>query len=90
MNDPVNHPSHYTSSPAKCSACGHPIECIDVTQHSNFCIGNAQKYLWRLDLKKDSMQDIAKAIWYLEKELERRNGLSGMDSVGNTTHSKGN
>ena len=36
MGDAVNHPAHYT---------GHPsgIECIQVTEHMNFCVGNAVK-----------------------------------------------
>ena len=43
-NDQVNHPKHYTSDPSG-------IECIDVTRHRNFNIGNAIKYLWRAGLK---------------------------------------
>lgn len=71
MTDPVNHPPHYNSHPARCE-CGTPIECIHVTEHMNFCIGNAVKYLWRCDLKGNAVQDIKKAIWYLEREVERR------------------
>jgi len=37
MTDPVNHPAHYTQGDARCSQCGHPIECIDVTEHHGFC-----------------------------------------------------
>ena len=47
-NDTVNHPKHYTSHPSG-------IECIQVTQHYDFCIGNAIKYLWRAG-KKIKMQ----------------------------------
>lgn len=43
-NDNVNHPKHYTSDPSG-------IECIDITRHRNFNIGNAIKYLWRAGLK---------------------------------------
>ncbi len=71
-HDPVNHPKHYTSSKAKCSACGHPIECIDVTRHMNFDIGNSVKYLWRCDLKKDAIEDLKKTIWYLNDEIAKR------------------
>jgi hypothetical protein len=62
----VNHPSHYNSHPAG-------IECIDVVEHMTFNIGNAIKYLWRAGLKPNapSDQDIAKAQWYLERELSR-------------------
>lgn len=71
-NDPVHHPSHYTSSPAKCSACGAGIECIQVTEAMGFCLGNAVKYIWRCDLKKDAIEDLKKARWYIEREIERR------------------
>lgn len=63
--DAVNHPTHYTSHPSG-------VECIDVTQHMNFCLGNAVKYIWRADLKWDAIEDLNKAKWYIEKEIERR------------------
>lgn len=65
MTDNVNHPSHYTSHPSG-------IECIQVTEHMNFCIGNAVKYLWRAGLKNDAqVEDLEKAIWYINREIER-------------------
>lgn len=70
-NDPVNHPRHYTSHPAKCS-CGNGIECIQITEHMGFCLGNAVKYIWRADLKHDALEDLRKAVWYIEREIERR------------------
>lgn len=39
-NDPVNNPKHYTSHKSG-------IECIEITRHMTFNIGNAIKYLWR-------------------------------------------
>ncbi|MGK5496373.1 DUF3310 domain-containing protein [Streptomyces sp. URMC 125] len=64
-SDPVHHPSHYTSHPSG-------IECIQITEHMNFCLGNAMKYIWRAGLKTDDpIQDIDKAIWYLQREKER-------------------
>ena len=71
MNDPINHPPHYTSSDAKCSACGHRIECIDVTKHMEFSIGNAIKYLWRAGRKGDVLEDLQKAQWYIAREIAR-------------------
>ena len=66
MNDPVNHPSHYTEHPSG-------IECIQVTEHLSFCVGNAIKYLWRADLKHpDAIQDLKKAVWYINREIELR------------------
>ncbi len=63
-HDPVNHPSHYT---------GHPsgVECIRITEHYNFCIGNAIKYLWRSDLK-NGVEDLKKARWYIDREIINR------------------
>lgn len=63
--DPVNHPSHYTAHPSG-------IECIEITQHMNFCLGNAVKYIWRADLKGDSIEDLEKAVWYIRREIKRR------------------
>ena len=69
--DNVNHPSHYTSHPSG-------IECIQVTEHYDFCIGNAIKYLWRSGLKGDAgmtssqkeIEDLEKAIWYIRRKIE--------------------
>jgi hypothetical protein len=67
MNDPVNKPKHYLSHPSG-------IECIQVTRHMGFNLGNAVKYIWRCDLKKDAIEDLKKAIWYLEDEINLREG----------------
>ena len=66
MNDPVNHPKHYTSDPSG-------IECIEITRHRNFNIGNAIKYLWRAGLKdsESEIQDLQKAIWYINDEIKK-------------------
>lgn len=69
----VNHPAHYNSSEAKCT-CGRRIECIDVTRHLNFNIGNAMKYLWRCDAKGHDIEDLQKALWYINDELAQRAG----------------
>lgn len=63
MKDNVNHPDHYTSHPSG-------LECIEVTAHMNFCLGNAVKYIWRAGLKDNALEDLRKAIWYLEREIE--------------------
>lgn len=65
MNDAVEHPTHYTSHPSG-------IEAIQVTEHFNFNIGNAIKYLWRAGLKGDALEDLRKAAWYVNREIERR------------------
>ena len=70
-HDPVNSPRHYTSSPARCE-CGRTIECIQITENMSFCLGNTVKYVWRSDLKSDAIEDLKKARWYLDREIERR------------------
>jgi len=79
--DNVNHPKHYTSSPAKCSECGAGIECIQITEHMGFSLGSAVKYLWRCDLKHDAIEDLKKAVWYIEREIKRRGNESNPDNV---------
>lgn len=69
--DNINHPKHYTSSNAVCSDCFHPIECIDVTRHMSFNIGNIVKYLWRAD-HKNGLEDLKKAQWYLNDLIKSK------------------
>lgn len=73
--DNVNHPKHYTSDPSG-------IECIDITRHRNFNVGNAIKYLWRAGFKIDAdkssinkqIEDLEKAVWYIVDEIHRLGG----------------
>jgi hypothetical protein len=58
--------------PAKCSGCGKAIECIDVVESIGFCLGNAIKYLWRADLKGAPIDNLKKAVWYINREIARR------------------
>lgn len=62
-NDPVNHPTHYTAHPSG-------VECIAVTEHMSFNLGNAVKYIWRYG-RKNGVQDLQKAAWYINREIER-------------------
>ena len=66
MNKMVDHPSHYTDG---------KIEVIDFIEdkHLNYHRGNAVKYISRAG-KKDptnEVEDLQKAIWYLNLEIER-------------------
>ena len=70
-SDNVNHPPHYTSSEAHCSGCDKTIECIDITRHLSFNIGNAVKYLWRYKMKNGT-EDLQKAIWYINDEVNNK------------------
>jgi hypothetical protein len=63
-NDPVNNPPHYTWIQG--------MEVIDITETLNFCMGNAVKYILRADFKGKPIEDMRKAIWYLEREIKRR------------------
>lgn len=67
MSDNVNHPVHYQTG---------QFECIDVMMEvfgveyvMGFCICNAFKYLYR-EKRKNGVEDIRKAAWYLNKYLE--------------------
>lgn len=75
-HDPVNHPRHYTSSPATCE-CGKTIECIQIVEHMGFCLGNATKYIWRADEKGNAVEDLKKAAWYIQREIENREKSNG-------------
>ena len=62
----VSFPSSFSRS--------HPsgVECIDVAEHYGFSIGNAIKYLWRAGLKGDAIEDLKKARWYIDREIQKR------------------
>lgn len=64
MSDPVNHPKHYTNHPSG-------VECITVTEQMSFNLGNAVKYIWRAGEKGNFVQDLEKAMWYVNREIER-------------------
>ena len=63
MTDAIN-PPHYQAHPSG-------VECIQITEHMNFCLGNAIKYIWRAGLKNNAIEDLKKARWYIDRELER-------------------
>lgn len=67
-DDVVNHPQHYTNHPSG-------IECIQITEHMGFNLGNVIKYLWRADEKGAPLQDLEKAAWYLAREINRRKNM---------------
>lgn len=74
-DDNVNHPKHYTSHPSG-------VECIEITRHYCFAIGNAIKYLWRAGLKSEQgmedtakeIQDLEKAVWYINDRIKQLKG----------------
>ena len=62
----VNHPSHYMSDGGV-----EAIEVIDSFFHDNFHLGNVFKYLARAGKKGDYVEDLEKAAWYLQREIDR-------------------
>ena len=61
--DVINKPKHYNSDPSG-------VEPIQITQHMSFCLGNVTKYLMR-HKHKGGLEDLKKAQWYLNREIER-------------------
>ena len=71
MQEQVNHPSHY-------GGMDNPYEAIKVIDAWNldFCLGNVVKYISRAGKKDNNSkeQDLKKALWYLEHEIESMKG----------------
>lgn len=64
MGDNINHPTHYEQS--------HPgMECIDLTDGFSFSLGNMVKYVWRYQSKGKPVENLEKAMWYLNHASER-------------------
>lgn len=61
--DNVNSPKHYTQHPSG-------VECQDIRRHLPSAIADAVKYLWRAGLKSDEVEDLKKAIWYINDYLK--------------------
>ena len=63
--DEVNHPKRYNHG---------KYECIDIIEdlNLNFCLGSALKYIWRLGEKNDEINELEKAVWYLQREIQTR------------------
>lgn len=65
IHDLVNHPSHYTHG---------KIEVIDAIEdwQLNYHLGQVVKYVARAEYKGEPIQDLQKARWYLDREIQRR------------------
>lgn len=68
--DKVNHPKHYGGK-------DNPYEAIKVIEawNVNFNLGNVLKYISRCGKKDREIQELEKAAWYLNREIENRNKL---------------
>lgn len=73
MADNIN-TDHYKQHPSG-------IECIEVTEHMSFCLGNAVKYIWRAD-HKGGIEDLRKAVWYLKREIAKREDAAARVAEG--------
>lgn len=58
----VIHPAHYNID-------GVPMECKEVVQYMNFYLGSAVKYVWRAGLKSNEVEDLEKAVNYINFEI---------------------
>ena len=68
MSEQINHPQHYNAG---------KIEAIDVIEDwkLNFNLGNAIKYIARADYKNNAIEDLEKAMFYLNYEINCRKNL---------------
>ncbi len=68
MSEQVNHPKHYGGADNHYEAI-KVIEAWDL----GFCLGNTVKYISRAGKKETdkTVQDLEKAKWYLEREIEK-------------------
>jgi hypothetical protein len=65
MQEQVNHPSHYQSADPTYETIS-VIEAWDLDFH----LGNAVKYISRAGKKNDEVEDLKKAVWYLNRKIE--------------------
>lgn len=74
MVDMVNHPPHYTHA-------GEAYETIKVIEAwgLGFCLGNTVKYISRAGHKGSTLEDLKKARWYLNREIQTLEGNGGSD-----------
>ena len=66
-HDPVNHPNHYCTGKYECM--GVMEEVFGREKFMDYCYLNAFKYIWRSE-RKNGIEDIKKAIFYLNKFVE--------------------
>lgn len=74
--DFINHPKHYTEDPSG-------VECIELTSCLSAPISNSLKYVWRCGLKDDDVQELGKAMFYLDYAIEHNIdvGCNGMNET---------
>jgi hypothetical protein len=80
VSDPVNNPSHYKSG---------GIEVIDVIEafELGFRLANVIKYVLRAGRKGDALEDLQKAAWYLNRQIDKMKSWTD-EVAGDATHTK--
>lgn len=68
----VAHPWHYNAHPSG-------VECIEIARKFPFALGCAIKYLWRFRYKGSPVEDLKKAIWYLNDAKKYRSAIRESD-----------
>jgi len=63
-SEKVDHPSHY-------GGADNPYEAIKIIEAHNlgFHLGNTVKYILRAEHKGDTLADLKKARWYLDRYI---------------------
>jgi len=69
MKKDNTNPAHYRQQ---------PYECIEFTENMNFNMGNAFKCIWRYR-DKNGIEDLKKARWYLQRQLDSAPMFSLLD-----------
>lgn len=65
----VDHPDHHQTSSVECiDAIEAAVEGLDPQE--GFLIGSAIKYLWRFKKKGKPIEDLQKAIWYIQRQID--------------------
>jgi hypothetical protein len=72
VTEAVNHPAHYGGG-------DNPYEAIKVIEAwgLGFCLGNTVKYIARAGKKDATLQELKKARWYLDREINNMEKVNG-------------
>lgn len=76
MSESVNHPLHY-------GGADNPYEAIKVIEAwgLGFCLGNTVKYISRAEKKGATVEDLKKARWYLDREIQNRENNENRQTI---------
>lgn len=79
----INNPTHYGGK-------DNPDECIKVIEawDLDFCLGNAIKYISRAGKKDSELDDLKKAVWYINRKIEKIEIKVGQTITSETSHNK--